>query len=152
MGIWEPIYLTDGFTPEPGEAFSPDAGSSDVRRSRDRVLVVDDQKLIADTIREILVDAGFEVQAAYDGKTALEIANRFHPDVLLADILMPFMNGVQLAISFRRSYPETKAFLFSGQAGIAEILRESRQQGFEFELIAKPIHPDKLIEKLRNDK
>lgn len=115
---------------------------------RARVLVVDDQRLIADTLSEILVDAGFNAVAAYDGWQALEIASRFHPDWLLSDVLMPQMNGVTLAIEIRARHPATEILLLSGQAGITEILEEARNQGYDFELIAKPIHPRDLLARL----
>lgn len=118
--------------------------------SRPKILVVDDHKLIADTLVEILGDAGFEAVAAYDGWEALETASRLQPDWLLSDVLMPRMNGVELAIAIRQSHPGTTILLFSGQAGISEILWEGRQRGYEFELIAKPVHPLKLIERLKD--
>ncbi|HTV81481.1 MAG TPA: response regulator [Acidobacteriaceae bacterium] len=118
---------------------------------RARVLVVDDQRLIADTMAEILTNAGFEAVAAYDGWQALEIASRFRPDCLLSDVLMPRMNGVELAITLRQKDPRLTILLFSGQAGISEILLEGQRRGYEFELIAKPIHPLKLIERLKQE-
>lgn len=117
-----------------------------------KVLVVDDQKLIADTIVDILSNAGFHAIAAYDGMSALEAADRFKPDYLLSDVLMPRMNGVQLAIAIRQGHPAAKILLFSGQAGTAEILLAAKKQGYEFELLAKPIHPLKLIERLKEQK
>ncbi len=127
------------------------AGSDPVgpQPGRRKVLVVDDQRLIADTISEILEGAGFHVMAAYDGWSALEIAGRFHPDYVLSDVLMPRMNGVELAIAVQKMFPAAKILLFSGQAGISNALLEGQKQGFEFELIAKPIHPLKLIERLK---
>jgi CheY-like chemotaxis protein len=74
----------------------------------------------------------------------------FHPDYLLTDIMMPAMNGVELAIAAVNTYPAIKILLFSGQAGIADIMEGSRARGFEFPLLAKPVHPSKLIECLRN--
>lgn len=120
-----------------------------LKRRKQKVLVVDDQRLIADTLVEILGNAGFDAVAAYDGREALDVASRFHPDQLLCDVLMPRMNGVEVAIAMRRSYPKATILLFSGQAGISEILQEGQRQGYEFELIAKPIHPLRLIERLR---
>ena len=114
-----------------------------------KVLVVDDQKIIADTVSEILESANFQVMAAYDGWSALEIARRFRPDYLLSDVLMPRMNGVELAVAIRKMLPTARILLFSGQAGISEALLEGQRQGYEFELIAKPIHPLKLIERLK---
>ena len=143
-----PIYASDesfkgwtGHVPQAGDAV-------EAKRERIRVLVVDDQKLIADSLAEILGNSGFDAEPAYDGWQALEIAARFHPDWLLSDVLMPRMNGVELAIAVRKSHPGTAILLFSGQAGISEILQDGQRRGFEFELIAKPIHPLKLIERL----
>jgi CheY-like chemotaxis protein len=119
--------------------------------SRAKVMVVDDQHLIADTLAEILGNAGFDAIAAYDGFDALDKASRFNPNWVLTDVLMPRMNGVELAIALRKNYPRSAILLFSGQAGISEILHEGYRQGYEFELIAKPIHPLKLIERLKQD-
>ncbi|WP_263357278.1 response regulator [Acidicapsa ligni] len=125
-------------------------GSEELHRSRPTVLVVDDERRIADTLKEILEMNGFHVVAAYDGWDALETVAHFQPDYVLSDVLMPRMNGVELAISLRKMFPTTRILLFSGQAGISEILMDGYRQGFEFELIAKPIHPLKLIEHLKN--
>jgi CheY-like chemotaxis protein len=64
---------------------------------------------------------------------------------------MPKMNGVELAITIRKMYPSTRIMLFSGQAGISNILLDGQRLGFEFELIAKPLHPLKVIEHLRGN-
>jgi CheY-like chemotaxis protein len=115
-----------------------------------RVLVVDDERLLADTTAAILRRAGFDAKTAYDGFGALEATASFRPDYLLADIMMPAMNGVELAIAITKMYPTTKILLFSGQAGVTNILEESKAKGFEFPLLAKPVHPSKLIERLQN--
>ena len=118
------------------------------KSNQPKVLVVDDQKLIADTLAEILENAGFDAVAAYDGFDGLEKASRFHPDWILADVLMPRMNGVELAIAVRKNHPNAAILLLSGQAGISEILEDGRRQGYQFELIAKPVHPLKLIQRI----
>ena len=74
------------------------------------MLVVDDQRLIVDTIVEILESYNFRAFAAYDGESALALAARIRPDVLLADVLMPGMNGVELAIAVRSLLPSTQTF------------------------------------------
>lgn len=111
--------------------------------------MVDDEKLIANTVCDILTGAGFEVLAVYDGMSAIEALKSFQPDYLLTDVLMPQMNGIELAIEIRRTHPLVEILLFSGQAGISEILNTGQLLGFEFELIAKPIHPLKLIERFK---
>lgn len=123
--------------------------SSSRARRKPRVLVVDDEKRVADTVCEILNASGFEAVAAYDGWSALAAAARFRPDYLLSDVLMPRMNGAELAIAIRETSPTTKILLFSGQVGISDILAKAQQRGFQFDLLAKPIHPVRLIERLK---
>jgi CheY-like chemotaxis protein len=96
-----------------------------------------------------LEGAGFQVAIAYDGWEALDAMRLVQADCVLADVLMPRMNGIQLAIALRRMHPQTRILLFSGQAGIADLLDDGRKLGFEFELIPKPIHPLSLIEHLK---
>ena len=143
------IFRSDDFSNRPfddGEISQQE--SRDLQRGSPRILVVDDQQLIADTLAAILIDAGFEAMIAYDGLQALEIASRFQPDWLLSDILMPRMNGVALAIEIRKRHPATAILLLSGQAGISETLQEGHAQGYDFEVLAKPIHPRELLERL----
>ena len=127
-----------------------DSGAGELAIARPKILVVDDERLLADTTASILRRAGFATRTAYDGFEALENMSTFRPDYILTDIMMPSMNGVELAIAIVKMYPRTKILLFSGQAGIAEILEESRSKGFEFPLLAKPVHPSKLIEGIKN--
>lgn len=115
-------------------------------KSLPRVLVVDDERLFADTTAAVLRRAGFDARTAYDAFGALEIMESFHPDYLLTDIMMPGMNGVQLAIAITKMYPLIKIMLFSGQAGIMDILEESQANGYDFPLLAKPVHPSMLVE------
>ncbi|HKO18701.1 MAG TPA: response regulator [Acidobacteriaceae bacterium] len=114
-----------------------------------RVLVVDDDMRIADTIAEVLQQAGFEAQAAYAGESALQAAASFRPDCLLSDVLMPKMNGVELAVTFREQHPTARVVLISGQVGISEIIEDAERRGLHFQLLPKPLHPRILIEELR---
>ena len=122
--------------------------NSQLRRLK--VLVVDDEQRIAQTTADILRNAAFDVAVAYDGWEALELAAHFGPDHLLSDVVMPGMNGTELAIAVRKMYPALKVLLFTAQVGISEILGKAEKQGFTFEVIAKPIHPRKLIQRIRN--
>src|SRR5580700_9217444 len=90
---------------------------------RPTILVVDDHRTIADSLADILNDSGFRAIVAYNGKEAARIAEERQPDYLLTDVVMPFMNGVELAIEVARLSPKTKTVLLSGQAGISDILR-----------------------------
>ena len=114
-----------------------------------RILVVDDEKVIADTIVHILNRNGFIAEAAYGGEEAIEKAGRHCPELVLSDVLMPQVDGVEAAIAIRRRCPDTRIILFSGQAATVEILTRAREQGHTFELLPKPIHPTQLIKHLR---
>jgi len=113
------------------------------------VLVVDDEELIARTMGEILRRAGFKTLIAFDGSAALELALRSNPAFVLTDVVMPKMNGVELAIAIRNALPKTEVVLLSGQAGITDILEDGHGRGYSFELIAKPVHPEKILERIR---
>ena len=114
-----------------------------------RILVVDDEALIADTIVQILNRNGFIAEAAYSGKEAIELARRYCPELVLSDVLMPQVDGVEAAIQIRQHCPDTRIVLFSGQAATVEILARARERGHTFELLPKPIHPTQLIKHLR---
>ena len=116
-----------------------------------RILVVDDEKVIADTIVQILNRNGFIAEAAYGGEEAIEKATRHCPDLVLSDVLMPQVDGVEAAIAIRKLCPDTRIILFSGQAATVEILARARERGHTFELLPKPIHPTQLIKHLREN-
>lgn len=144
------LYTTDEPRRNPGpDVLSAGSESIDSQECRRKVLVVDDEKRIADTLCEILRAYNYEAVAAYDGWEALERIPLFRPDFVLSDVLMPRMNGVEMAIAAHGLRPTAKILLFSGQAGISEILESGRQRGFTFQVIAKPIHPLKLIQQLQ---
>jgi DNA-binding response OmpR family regulator len=145
-----PVYAADELVRNQLGLSSEENSSKDQRQNLPKILVVDDEKRLADTLTEILKMAGFHVAVAYDGWEALEAASRFQPDYLLSDVLMPRMNGVELAIEISKMFPAARILLFSGLAGISGILAEGQKQGLEFEWIAKPIHPLELIERLRD--
>lgn len=114
-----------------------------------RVLVVDDEALIADTIVQILNRSGFVAEAVYGGQDAIDTASRTKPELVLSDVLMPHVDGVEAAIAIREACPETRIVLFSGQAATVEILARARERGHNFELLPKPLHPTQLIKHLR---
>lgn len=114
-----------------------------------RILVVDDERLIADTIVQILNRNGFIAEPAYSGAQAIDLAKQHCPELVLSDVMMPHVDGVEAAIRIREHCPETRIVLFSGQAATVEILARARQRGHEFELLPKPIHPTQLIKHLR---
>ena len=109
------------------------------------VLVVDDEHLVADTLGIIFKRAGFCTLTAYDAKGALEIASAVAPDILVSDVDMPGMNGVDLAMTMIKLIPECRVLLFSGHATFAD-LSGAREAGHDFPLLPKPVHPAVMLE------
>jgi CheY-like chemotaxis protein len=114
-----------------------------------RVLVADDEQVIANTLAIILNQSGFEARAVYSGEKAIEAIDEFQPDMLISDVIMTGMTGIEAAIQMREKLPKCKILLFSGQAATADLLERARSQGHEFEILAKPVHPTDLLAKLR---
>jgi DNA-binding response OmpR family regulator len=113
-----------------------------------RIFVVDDEPIISKSLAAILNHAGFDARAFEDGPTAVTAAEEKSPDLLITDVVMPIMTGIELGIVFRNRWPECKILLFSGQASTADLLASASQQGYDFEVLAKPIHPKDLLAKL----
>lgn len=132
--------------------YSVEPGPGDLtdQKSETRILIADDEPIIADTLQQILSQHGFEAAVAYDGKTAVEMVRQFGPQIFLCDVMMPEVNGMEAAIQVRATLPECRILLFSGQAGVYDLLQEARVRGHEFELLLKPIHPSELVDRLRS--
>ena len=116
------------------------------RGVRVHILVVDDERIIADTLGLILKSRGFDATVTYSGEDALEIARTLRPDVLLTDVVLTGMNGIDLASSTLRSWPSCKVILFSGDVATTKLLGDAEAQGCHFEVLAKPIHPQELLD------
>lgn len=109
------------------------------------VLVVDDEVLIADTCALILERNGIMAMVAYDAKSALKVATAFPPDLLLSDVTMPGMSGIDLALAIKQILPQCSILLFSGQASSMDLLKTARDAGHELTVLFKPLRPAELI-------
>lgn len=117
-----------------------------------RILIADDEKVIADSLVRILSDNGYEATAVYNGEDAVETAVRTKPDIVLTDVVMGLMSGAVAGMMIRRSLPECRVILISGQAGIKPLLEIAEAKGHVFELLAKPIEPERLLAYLKDGK
>jgi CheY-like chemotaxis protein len=116
--------------------------------SNPRVLVVDDDQVIATTTSMSLSASGFESIAAFDGHQALAIARVQHFDLLLTDVMMEPLNGIQLALAFLQIHPAAQVLLISGTVESALPLLDAEHSGHVFPLLQKPIHPRALVDRL----
>lgn len=113
-----------------------------------RVLVADDERTIANTLARILSASGFEARAVYSGEIALETAREMNPDVLITDVIMTGMTGIEAAIRITEVVPGCRIILFSGQASTADLLARAEAKGHRFEILTKPVHPQVLLARL----
>ncbi len=142
------MHLFSGKVPVPGGQGDSSSLSDDSSRKQ-RILVVDDEQLIAESLRDILTRAGFDTVCALSGAEAIELAEEICPDIVISDVIMPDLDGVQTAIRLRRACPDARILLFSGQSATSDLLQRARAEGHTFDLLPKPIHPARLIAALR---
>ena len=114
-----------------------------------RVLVVDDELQITKTLGAILDGEGFDVATANSGEDAVLKAQEWHPDLVLSDVVMPGMDGVEAAIQICNLLPGCKIVLLSGYAVVHDLTKTAKACGYEFDVLEKPIHPLDLIRYLR---
>lgn len=117
-------------------------------RLEQRILIVDDERVIADTLATILNESGYEARAVYSGEEALELTSSFAPDLMICDVVMDGMNGVETAVLMRESFPQIKVLLFSGTQSSVELLSEAQKRGHNFDFLTKPVHPKDLLRHL----
>lgn len=146
FGFW--LQEPDGRA-APGARGSRDDGLAPIASRLMRVLIVDDEQIIADTLTSILNLSGFQARAVYSGEQALEAVPEFCPDIVLSDVRMPGRNGIDTGREIHNRCPQARIVLFSGQAGTAGLIEKARREGYGFELWSKPLHPKELVRRLR---
>ena len=109
------------------------------------ILVVDDNKMMRDTLRDILESEGYVVSSCEDGPSALELAAEVRFDIVLSDYQMPDMNGDEVVKLLRQRYPDTFIVGFS----IADKKQVFLQAGANHFISKEDLHPD-LIPLLEN--
>src|ERR1700731_2471206 len=91
-----------------------------------RVLVIDDEADIADSLTDILILHGYDAVAFHDGLSAIESARNHWPDNVFFDVVMPKLNGVDTVVAIYEFCPEVRILVLSGQALPADILENAR--------------------------
>lgn len=111
-----------------------------------KIIVVDDEPIIADTLANILNGEGHNALAFSGGEAAIRLAEMMLPDVLVTDVVMSGMDGIETAKAIRKLAPGCRIILFSGQAESTDLVSKARAEGHSFELLAKPVNPELLLE------
>lgn len=116
-----------------------------MRNTGAKILVVDDERAIASTLATILQTQGYETPVAFSGEEAVQVASSFQPNCIVSDVMTGAMNGIEAAIEILRALPYSKLLLISGNAGYGDLLEKARAEGFDFELLLKPVPPPELL-------
>jgi CheY-like chemotaxis protein len=110
-----------------------------------QIFVVDDEPVIASTLAAILQMNGFSARFFTSPLEALTAARSKAPDLLISDVTMPGISGIDLAIKMKAQYPECKILLFSGHPTTLALLEDARAQGHDFHLLLKPVPPNEFL-------
>jgi DNA-binding response OmpR family regulator len=111
--------------------------------SAPRIFVVDDEYVIASTLAVILNKSGFSARCFTRPLEALTAARSDIPDLLISDVAMPGLSGIDLGTQMRAQHPECQILLFSGHAATLDLLEDARNQGFH--LLPKSAHPSEFL-------
>ena len=111
-----------------------------------RILVVDDECLVADTLGIIFRKHGFEAKVAYSAKDALQCARTFAPDLLLCDITMPGRSGLELMADFHRELPGCHVIVLTGYyTNLGRIREQFSRLRRPARVLTKPCNPTDLL-------
>ena len=139
-----PDFHDDSHPPQGDELERKKQPSSKIKR----VMVVDDEMLIAESLVDILRGEGFQAIAVSDGAAAVKWAEFLQPDAILCDIAMPGLDGFEVAKQVRELSPNCRIILFSGHGGMQNRVANMPHEGNDFEFIAKPVKPEVILEML----
>ena len=111
-----------------------------------RVLVVDDDRLVADTLQLIFQANGFESEARYSAKTGLERARTFHPTLVLCDVTMPDGSGLQLVEAISAEMPRCQMLMLTSYSSNARNVQvQAARLKRSLKVLSKPCRPEDLL-------
>jgi len=108
-----------------------------------KILIIDDESAILDTLRILLRNEGFEVFTAQGGKAGLEQMKQSQPDIVLTDVRMPSVTGIDILTAVRQQEPETPVILMTAQASLQSAIQAVNEGAFYY--IQKPFSNDDLV-------
>lgn len=107
---------------------------------------MDDEPEVTDSLAMIFTKHDYDVRVAATAEAAVETVSTWAPELAIVDVVLPQMNGVELASVIRDSHPDCRIVLFSGQQTTQSLLEEAAKKGHLFEILAKPVHPMFLLD------
>jgi DNA-binding NtrC family response regulator len=108
------------------------------------VLIVDDEHVVAFTLAAVLRSHGYSATFFTSPVEALAASQFRAPDLLICEVVMPVISGIDLAIRMRARHPMCKILLFSGHGAASDLVEEAEYRGHRFNLLLKPFPPTEL--------
>ena len=102
------------------------------RQRRKKILVVEDEFGLQEIFRDILLMEGYDVKVAVNGDSGYQIFRHFEPDLVLTDVVMPKMSGLELMRKIRETHPKTKAIYISGFFGINRVKQQLDEETLKY--------------------
>ena len=111
-----------------------------------RVLVVDDDRLVADTLALIFEKSGFAAKTAYSAEQGLEYARQFSPHLLLCDVTMPGRDGLSLVSDISRELPGCRILVLTGfYSNLKSVREQANRLQRPLGVLTKPCQPAELL-------
>lgn len=110
-----------------------------------KILIVEDERVVAETLGQILRAHGYDVEISYSAEEAIEVLPRWPANLAILDVMLPQMNGIDLAIALKQDHPDCRVLLFSGQPAVEALMQKASKEGHQFDILAKPVHPSVML-------
>ena len=110
-----------------------------------KILIVDDEKVFADTLAHIFTQEGYQTRAVYSAERALEVISDWVPGLVIVDVVLPNMNGIDLAIRLKSTHPSVIVMMISGQLSTGTFAEDAAKNGHRFDILAKPVPVPELL-------
>ncbi len=113
-------------------------------RSKIRILAIEDEVLIREFVCDFLEDIGFKTLQASNGKMGIDICRKENPDLILTDLRMPEMNGLDVLSALQKDFPDKPVIVISGTGSLNDVVQSLKFGAWDY--ILKPIHDYSVLE------
>lgn len=115
--------------------------------NRPRILVLDDEEIVRVSCKKCLIPEGYDVDVAANGVEGLSMTENNRYDVILTDLKMPDMDGMEFLVKVKERHPDTKVIMITGYSTVEHAVKAMRMGAYNY--IEKPFTPDALIEAVK---
>ena len=119
-------------------------------KTPNKILIVDDSKTLTFFLQEVLESEKYEVRTANDGENGCAASSDFNPDLIVTDIQMPGLSGMDMMRNIRMHKPNVRTIYMSGDLDRYRSRLQAEQKGYDVKLLAKPFAPGEFLTLVAN--